>query len=134
MTLINQVSGYISLHTFHVIFFFPPCAPKKMHSKTTMSAFNLQLQERTDEFHRLLCDVSQKLVENEVTQIEYLKYMYTGTKRTGIELLIELEKRGVFSPTYTEPLVKLLEDIKRHDIAKYIRDEYQTKYPDENDM
>ena len=67
-----------------------------------------------------------------MTQIEYLKYMHTGTKWTGIELLIELEKRVVFSPTHTEPLVKLLEDIKRHDIAKYIRDEYQTKYPDQN--
>ena len=96
------------------------------------AAFNPQLQERTDEFRRLLCDLSQKLMETEVTQIEYLKYMHTGTKRTGIDLLIELEKRGVFSPTDTEPLVKLLEDIKRHDIAKYIRDEYQTKYPDEN--
>ena len=96
------------------------------------AGFNPQLQERTDEFRRLLCDISQKLVETEVTQIEYLKYMHTGTRRTGIELLIELEKRGVFSPTNTEPLVKLLKDIKRHDIAEYIRDEYHTKYPDQN--
>ena len=90
-------------------------------------------QERTDAFRRLIRDVSEKLLEIQVSQIDYLRDVpptATGRKKTGLDVLIALEKVGTFSPWKTEPLIKLLEDVKRFDVANYVREQYQTKYPD----
>ena len=91
------------------------------------------LQERTDAFRKLICDISEKLLEIEVLQIDYLCNVpptATGMKKTGLDVLIALEKLGKFSSWKTEPLIKLLEDVMRFDVANYVREQYQTKYPD----
>ena len=87
-------------------------------------------QERAYAFRKLLVAVSQMLTESEAKQIEYLRRLPQATgKREGLDVLIELEKCGTFSPAQTKPLIELLQEIERHDIANSVRD-YQETYPD----
>ena len=91
------------------------------------------VQDRTYAFRKLLVSVSRMLTESEARQIEYLRSLpQAGTgKREGLEVLMELEKCGEFSPSKTEPLIKLLQEIDRHDIAHSVKD-HQAAYPDTN--
>ena len=88
-------------------------------------------QKREYAFRKLLIDLSQMLTESESRQIEYLRGLPQASsgKREGLDVLVELEKRGAFSPSKTEPLIKLLQEIKRHDLGNSVRD-YQETYPD----
>ena len=96
-----------------------------------MAASQVPWQERTYAFRKLLVDLSNMLTESEAKQIEYLRGLPQAStgKREGLDVLMELEKRGAFSPTKTEPLIELLQEIDRHDIANSVRD-YQAAYPD----
>ena len=85
-------------------------------------------QSRSEDFRKLLCNVSDKLVENDIHQIEYLRDL--APEKNKLQLLIALEKRGEFSPDHTEPLVNLLKEVNRHDLAKYVENEFQAIYPD----
>ena len=88
------------------------------------------LQERTYAFRKLLVALSQMLTESELTQIEYLYSLPQAStrKREGLDVLMELQKRGMFSPINTEPLIRLLQEIKRYDIAEHVGD-YKEAYP-----
>ena len=90
------------------------------------------LQQRRSEFRKLLVHVSKRLDESAVSEVEYLREMPSTTdkKRGGFEVLTALEKEGHISPTNTKPLVELLQEIKRHDLAEYVT-EYQSSYPGE---
>ena len=92
------------------------------------------LQQRRSEFRKLLVHVSKRLDESAVSEVEYLREMpsrsTTDKKRGGFEVLTALEKEGHISPTNTKPLVELLQEIKRHDLAGYVT-EYQSRYPGE---
>ena len=91
-------------------------------------------QERTYAFRKLLVALSEKLTESEAKQIEYLRGLPQANngKREGLDVLRELEQRGVFSPQKIQPLIKLLQEIKRHDVAEYVREDYQATYPDKS--
>ena len=73
------------------------------------------------------------LTESEARQIEYFRGLPQAStgKREGLDILMELEKRGEFSPSKAEPLIKLLQEINRYDLAQSVRD-YQAAYPDKN--
>ena len=89
-------------------------------------------QERKYAFRKLLVTVSEKLTESEARQIEFLRELPKSTTRMreGLDVLAELRKRGEFSSKKVQPLIDLLQEIKRHDIAEYVRDSYQATNPD----
>ena len=88
-------------------------------------------QERKYAFRKLLVTVSEKLTESEAGQIEFLRELpKSTTRREGLDVLAELRKRGEFSSKKVQPLIDLLQEIKRHDIAEYVRDSYQATNPD----
>ena len=78
---------------------------------------------REDAFRRLLVRVSERLDEGDVEKIVFLCQVPAdnGDKKNGLAALITLERRGNFSAANTEPLVCLMEEISRHDIADYVR-------------
>ena len=82
---------------------------------------------RRKEFRKLLCDISDKLDDNDIKKIKYMKEMTGDNVRScsGLDVLVLLEKQGVFSPSNTEPLAELLHDINRNDLADNVR-AYQT--------
>ena len=96
-----------------------------------MAALKPKWQERKAAFSRLLIHISQRLDENEAAQLQYLGELSDGGTRKGsFEVLVALERCGMFSPSNTEPLIKLLQEIKRHDLAEHVRQSYQEIYPD----
>ena len=73
-------------------------------------------------FHKMILDISHFLTQDNVKALLFLYRLplHTGNK-LDIELdplsvLIELERRGVFSHMSIEPLIGLLETIHRFDI------------------
>ena len=91
-------------------------------------------RNRSDDFRKLLCFISDRLEGNDIQQILYLRQLATteGT-RSGLDVLKSLEKRGEFSPNVTQPLVQLLKEVNRHDIAYHVKNVYQATYPDQAD-
>ena len=95
-----------------------------------MAASDLNRERRT-EFGRLLVYISERLDENEVRQIQYFGDLpQSDARKGGFAVLIDLEKHGAFSPWKTERLIELLQEVKRHDLANYVKEVYQTTYPD----
>ena len=70
------------------------------------------------EFRKLLCDISEKLDDNDVNE----------NVKTGLDVLAVLEKQGVFSPSNTNPLAELLCDINRKDLADNVRAYHDSAY------
>ena len=88
-------------------------------------------QERKAAFSRLLIYISHRLDENEAAQVQYLGELPDGsTRKSGFEVLVALERCGTFSPSNTDPLIKLLQEIHRHDLAVHVKEFYQKTYPD----
>ena len=73
------------------------------------------------EFRKLLCDISEKLDENELEKFKYINEITGENVRSGLDVLKALEKQGIFSPQNTEPLAELLQDINRKDLADDVR-------------
>ena len=86
-------------------------------------------ESRSREFRKLLCHISDGLEEKDIQQIQYLRQI--APERSNLHLLIALEKRGEFSPNHPDPLVKLLKDVNRHELAQYVQNKYQAIYPDQ---
>ena len=86
-------------------------------------------ESRSREFRKLLCHISDRLEEKDIQQIQYLRQI--APERSNLHLLIALEKRGEFSPNHPDPLVKLLKDVNRHELAEYVKSKYQAIYPDQ---
>ena len=83
---------------------------------------------RKKAFRKLLCDLSEHLHDADVKQIQYIEAL--PSCENSLDLLIELEKRGKFSPTTSGRLAEVLRGINRHDLADKVKDDYQTTYPD----
>ena len=102
---------------------------------TTSGRFSLsgvpcseRLEDCDEAFRKLLCDVSQYLHEDDVEQMEYIADL-PGRPKNSLDLLMELHRRGRFSPRRTEPLSKLLRDVNRHDLEEKIV-KYRATYLD----
>ncbi|CAI8047181.1 hypothetical protein GBAR_LOCUS26077 [Geodia barretti] len=95
-----------------------------------MATRRLSWQNRASEFRKLICRLSESLTERNDGQIKYIRQLTAEKARSSLDMLTELEERGEFSPYNTEPLVKLLQEINRHDLAQEVRGTYQTTYPD----
>ena len=90
---------------------------------------------RRDDFRKLLVYISARLNESEVSQIRYLRDVPDANdKINGLDTLRALENRGEFSALLTSPLIKLLEDIVRCDLAHYIKSGYQGRFPGEKEV
>ena len=95
-----------------------------------MATRRLSWQNRASEFRKLICRLSESLTERNDGQIKYIRQLTAEKGRSSLDVLTELEERGEFSPYNTEPLVKLLQEINRHELAQEVRGTYQTTYPD----
>ena len=87
-------------------------------------------ERRSGGFRSLLCELSESLTESDVSQIEYIRSVPARRVGDRLGVLRELEKKGEFSPNHTEPLVRLLQEIHRHDLAQQVSNTYQALYPD----
>ena len=89
-------------------------------------------QNRRDDFCKLLVYISARLKESEVSQIKYLRDVPDANEKiNGLDTLRALENRGQFSALLTSPLIKLLEEIERCDLANYVKSKYQGRFPGE---
>lgn len=97
--------------------------------------------KRHHDYKRLVHDLSQKLTHENVQSISFLRHSSTdcydyppyahltpcgasahahplaGPTNRGLEVLEQLWKKGVFSENNLEPLIHLLREIGRHDLA-----------------
>ena len=82
-----------------------------------------QQRKRADAFRRLLVRVSDRLGERDVRKIGFIYQVPSDNEdeKCGLDVLKALERQGVFSPTKTMPLVHLMKDINRHDIAEDVK-------------
>ena len=88
--------------------------------------------DRKESFRKLLRDVAERLGSSEVEQMELFEDIPEPLKgRSALALLTELWKRGKLSSQMTEPLIRLLRAIHRHDLANTLVVPYCAKYPDE---
>ena len=87
---------------------------------------------REESFLKLLRDVAERLGSSDVEQMELFEDIPEPLKgRSALALLTELRKRGKLSSKLTEPLIRLLKAIQRHDVADTLVVAYRAIYPDE---
>ena len=83
------------------------------------------------EFRKLLVDIACQLDRDTVEMIAYLCNLPRRTDRSGAALgvLQELQERGHIPSENVEPLIKILRDVSRYDLADYVADfEDRRKY------
>ena len=103
--------------------------------------------ERHHEYRRLIHDLSKKLSHDNVQSISFLRRpsadccdhpacahiaaaVHPHPTNRGLEVLERLWQNGVFSETNLEPLIQLLRDIGRHDLADECREKSSKLYCD----
>ena len=104
--------------------------------------------ERRQEYRRLIHDLSKKLSHENVQSISFLRRSSTDCcaaaghypaacamaqpppAHHGLQVLEHLLHSGVFSETNPEPLVQLLRDIGRHDLANECQEKSSKLYSD----
>ena len=99
-------------------------------------------EQRHHEYKRIIHDLSQKLTHENVQSISFLRHSSTdcydyppcahftvpsdmsapahplaGPTNLGLQVLEQLWKKGVFNENNLEPLIHLLREIGRHDLA-----------------
>ena len=88
-------------------------------------------RNRSEEFRKLLVYVADRLDGNAAEQMEYLCDVPSESGSSGLSVLRELERRGKFSSTQTQPLTDLLREINQSQVAEHVKSDYQAKYPGE---
>ena len=78
------------------------------------------------EFRKLLVDIACKLDRDTVRKISFLYNLPIET-RTALGVLQELQERGTISSENVEPLMKILRDVSRYDLAEYVERKYGVK-------
>ena len=84
---------------------------------------------RDEDFRKLLLYVVDWLEEEAVDKLGFLSDVPQERRKTGLSVLEELVKRGKISPTHTQCLVDLLEKINKCQVAEYVKENYQARYP-----
>ena len=75
------------------------------------------------EYRAFLIQVSDGLLQKDLDGIVFLQELPAGlAKESPLNVLVQLEMRGIISATKPEDLAKLLKEIGRHDLAKKVRD------------
>ena len=76
------------------------------------------------EFRRLLVDIADKLDSDTMEKIAFLGNLRTES-RTAVGVLQELQEREIISSENVEPLIEMLEECRRHDLAVYVERIYR---------
>ena len=84
---------------------------------------------RREDFRKLLLYVADWLGEDAVDKMGFFSEVPKEKRKSALSLLEELVRRGKFTSTYTQPLIRILKEINKFQVAEYVRDNYQAKYP-----
>lgn len=89
---------------------------------------NHHLGERHDAYKRLVCYVSEQLLEEDIKQILWHTDAPPSRLRdSGLDVLTYLERKGKFSEHNVQDLAKLLQDVNRMDLMEKV-DSYHQQY------
>ncbi len=92
------------------------------------------IDERNQEFKSLVQDVAERLGQDDVTAFVFqcdlpLTFRTSMRQPTGLDLLMQLERDGLFSPGKIAPLADLLMKIHRCDLVTHYIESYLQRYP-----
>ena len=79
------------------------------------------------EFRKLLVDVAEQLDHDTVKKLGYVYNVPPDSRKTGIGVLQELKEREIFSSANVQPLIQLLKEYKKSDVAEYVEQNYRSK-------
>lgn len=83
---------------------------------------------RDDAFKELLLKLSQKMSQENARELSFMAESGLPGTTTPLDVLIELQKQGVFSPRSCDYLEGHLRKISRWDLADVVR-QYMDSYP-----
>ncbi len=87
------------------------------------------IDERNQAYKSLVQDIAERLGQDEVNAIVFQRSLPFRTRQlTGLDLLIQLERDGLFSPSYIEPMADLLRKIHRCDLVTNFIESYLQRY------
>ena len=87
-------------------------------------------ESRQSTFRKLISEVSEHLRPDEVAKCSFIHRLPPDKNLSALETLSYLMQTGAFSHSNVDPLVKLLKDVKRHDLVTELVDPYRDLHPD----
>lgn len=87
------------------------------------------IDERNQAYKSLIQDIAERLGEKDVNSIVYQRSLPEPARpQTGLDLLSQLDRAGLFSPSNIDPLTDLLKKIHRYDLVSQFIDGYLQRY------
>lgn len=87
------------------------------------------IDERNQAYKSLIQDIAERLGEKDVNSIVYQRSLPEPARpQTGLDLLSQLDRAGLFSPSNIDPLIDLLKKIHRYDLVSQFIDGYLQHY------
>ena len=82
------------------------------------------------EFRELVCWIARRLREQDITELRYMYdlpewHQQRGSTASSLETLRELQRRGEFSASSPEGLIRVLEKIERKDLIKEVQGQFE---------
>lgn len=98
--------------------------------RSSGSAFqSMGLERRQPAFRRLITTISEQLQPEEVAKCAFIGKVPRERSSTALDTLVYLLQVGTFSHSNVEPLIKLLQDISRHDLVNDQVDSFLKEHP-----